>query len=463
MPGGLIQLVAYGAQNVFLNGNPSVSFFKKVYKTHTNFSTESMKVVFNRNYLNYDSSSILIAKIARNADLVQEIYFSFKIPNIKKMKTVVDQGSIGQLEELEDFRFVKNLGEVMIENYKIYIGGTLMDTQYGEWLHIWNELSIESSKKYGYDKMIGNIPELYMPDIYNNLNYAQTQIDSRRLYVPLKFWFNKNPGLALPLIALQYHEIEIHLEIRPFKELVTINEKKPKNVNAISKYFTESTTDKLNIDPYLEVNYVFLDSVERNYIAVNSHDYLIEQVVRIPFKSVKQFDINTLVLQNPVKEIIWVLNRDDVYKTNDWFEYTDTQDEDLDGSDNTECDIACREKEMDILTSATFLFNGIERMEEKDASYFNLIQPYQHHSVVPSPGIYVYSFSLLPEQFQPSGSCNMSRINKIELKTETIKPKPKPTTTTTDSDIYNYDMRVYVVNYNFLRVKGGLGGLAFSC
>jgi hypothetical protein len=159
-----------------------------------------------------------------------------------------------------------------------------------------------------------------------------------------------------------------------------------------------------------------------------------------------------------------VLNRDDVYKTNDWFEYTDTQDEEVDeevDESETDCNIVCREKEMDILTSATFLFNGIERMEEKDASYFNLIQPYQHHSVVPSPGIYVYSFSLLPEQFQPSGSCNMSRINKIELKTETIKPKSKPTTT--DSDIYNYDMRVYVVNYNFLRVKGGLGGLAFSC
>jgi hypothetical protein len=247
------------------------------------------------------------------------------------------------------------------------------------------------------------------------------------------------------------------LEIRPFKELVTINKEKPENANAVSKYFAESANDKLNIDPYLEVNYVFLDSVERNYIAVNSHDYLIEQVVRIPFKSVKQFDINTLVLQNPVKEMIWVLNRDDVYKTNDWYEYTDTQDEDVDESEN-DCDNTCREKEMDILTSATLLFNGIERMEEKDASYFNLIQPYQHHSVVPSPGIYVYSFSLLPEQFQPSGSCNMSRINKIELKTETIKPKPK-----TDSDIYNYDMRVYVVNYNFLRVKGGLGGLAFSC
>jgi|TARA_Y100000389_G_scaffold105527_1_gene102419 hypothetical protein len=450
MPGGLIQLVAYGSQNVYLNGNPSVSFFKKVYKTHTNFSAESMKVVFNKNEINYNQSTILIAKIARNADLVQEVYFSFKIPDIKKKNN--------NANERENFQFVKYLGEVMIENYKIYIGGTLMDTQYGEWLHIWNELSIESSKKYGYDKLIGNIPELYMPDIYNNLNMNEIQIDSRRLYVPLKFWFNKNPGLALPLIALQYHEIEIHIEIRPLKELIKINNVAPLNKDVVMKYFND--TDKLNIEPYLEVNYVFLDTVERNYIAVNSHDYLIEQVVRISFDSVQENAVNTLVLQNPVKEIIWVLNRNDVNTTNEWFDYTDNQTIQSVYEDESGCRCSVeRQKEKEILKSATFLFNGIERIEEKDGSYFNLIQPYQHHSVVPSPGIYVYSFSLLPEQFQPSGACNMSRINNIELRTSIISPQEPPTGETT----YKYDMRVYIVNYNFLRVQGGLGGLAFSC
>jgi hypothetical protein len=445
MPGGLIQLVAYGSQNVYLNGNPSISFFKKVYKTHTNFSAESMKVIFNKNYLNYENSTILIAKIARNADLVQEIYFSFRIPDIKKEKDTSGN--------LENFQFVKNIGEVMIDNYKIYIGGTLMDTQYGEWLHIWNELSIESSKKYGYDKLIGNIPELYMPDIYNNLNETAIQVDSRRLYVPLKFWFNKNPGLALPLIALQYHEIEIHLEIRPFKELIKIDNKAPTSSAVALKYFNNS--DKLNVEPYLEVNYIFLDTIERNYIAVSSHDYLIEQVIRVPFESVKEYSMNSLTLQNPVKEIVWVLNRDDVNKTNDWFEYSDTQTRSSCYVDDSGCSCTIdRQNELEILKSATFLFNGIERMEEKEGSYFNLIQPYQHHSVIPSPGIYVYSFSLLPEQFQPSGSCNMSRINNIELKTHIINP---------ENAQYKYDMRVYVVNYNFLRVKGGLGGLAFSC
>jgi|TARA_B110000114_G_scaffold121485_1_gene127282 hypothetical protein len=436
MPGGLIQLVAYGAQNVFLNGNPTISFFKKVYKTHTNFSTESMKVIFNKNYLNFGQSTHLICKISRNADLIQEIYFSFTIPDVKKIKRTPGGGEV--------FKFVKNLGEVMIDNYKIYIGGTLIDTQYGEWLHIWNELSVESSKKYGYDKLIGNIPELYMPDNYSRLEDGDIQVHKRRLYVPLKFWFNKNPGLALPLIALQYHEIEVHLEIRPYKELFTINNNAPQEWE---NYFD---SDKLNIDPYLEVNYVFLDSTERNFFAVNSQDYLIEQVVRIKFDKVKEFDMNTLSLQNPVKEIIWVFSRDDNHITNKWFEYTDYA-----YTDTTNCNDTCSNQiEREILKSATFMFNGIERFEEKDSSYFNLVQPYQHHTVVPPPGIYVYSFSLFPEQFQPSGACNMSRINKIELKTSVIPPS--------DAN-YNYSMDVYIVNYNFLRVTGGLGGLAYSC
>jgi hypothetical protein len=206
----------------------------------------------------------------------------------------------------------------------------------------------------------------------------------------------------------------------------------------------------LNIDPYLEVNYVFLDSTERNFFAVNSQDYLIEQVVRIKFDKVKEFDMNTLSLQNPVKEIIWVFSRDDNHITNKWFEYTDYA-----YTDTTNCNDTCSNQiEREILKSATFMFNGIERFEEKDSSYFNLVQPYQHHTVVPPPGIYVYSFSLFPEQFQPSGACNMSRINKIELKTSVIPPS--------DAN-YNYSMDVYIVNYNFLRVTGGLGGLAYSC
>lgn len=274
MPGGLIQLVAFGAQNYYLNGNPSVSFFKKVYKTYTNFSMESMKVIFNKNFIQFNEPTKLIAKIPRNADLIQEIYFSFELPDIRKQikKNQETDVIIG-----DDFRYVKHLGEVMIDNYYIYIGGTIVDTHYGEWLHIWNELSIPSSKKYGYDKMIGNIPEMYLPDAFDQkFKQDEIQIYKRRFYVPLTFWFNKNPGLALPLIALQYHEIEIHLELRPYKDLFTVNEVKQ---TTWEPYFDNSI---LNINPHLEVNYIFLDTNERNYFAKTSQDYLIEQVKRIP-------------------------------------------------------------------------------------------------------------------------------------------------------------------------------------
>lgn len=443
MPGGIVQLAAFGAQNMLLNGNPSVSYFKKVYKTHTNFAMESMRVPFNKNEMRFNDASKLIAKIGRNSDLIQDIYFSFELPVIRK-RIVRDTSNriVG-----DDFRYIKNIGEAIIDNYYIYIGGTIVDKQYGEWLHIWNELSLKSSKRYGYDKLIGNVPELYTPDPFNRLNNNAIQVDKQRIYVPLKFWFNKNPGLALPLIALQYHEVEIHIELRPYKEIFTVNQKRP---SMWSDYFQGEV---LNITPYLEVNYIFLDSYERNYFAINAQDYLIEQVVRIPVYDVKQFEMTELTLQNPVKEIIWVLKRNDAESNNMFFEYYDYDyEESMEYMEGDTCICEHIRTNKEIMKNAKLVLNGLDRFDEKEASYFNLIQPYQHHTVIPKMGIYVYSFSLFPEQFQPSGSCNMSRINKIQLKTETIL---------TPSD-YKYDMYVYVTNYNFLRITAGLAGLAFS-
>lgn len=446
MPGGLIQLVAFGAQNILLNGNPSVSFFKKVYKTHTNFAMESMRVIFDKSYIQYNESTTLVSKIQRNADLVQNIYFSFEIPEIKKIVKRDDESRIIG----DDFRFVKNLGEVMIENYFIYIGGTVIDKQYGEWLHIWNELSIESSKRYGYDKMIGNIPEIYLPDPFNRLRNGSVQIEKQRLFIPLTFWFNRSPGLALPLIALQYHEVEIHIVIRPYKELFTVNEMKPTGWN---DYFDSNILD---INPYLEVNYIFLDTAERNFFATNVQDYLIEQTIQIPLLNVNKFATSELTLQNPVKEIVWVFKRNDVDEKNNWFDYIDYDYEDIGEyiEENNDCACESYTREKEIMMNAKFIFNGIDRFEEKDSAYFNLVQPYQHHTVIPKTGVYVYSFSLYPENFQPSGACNMSRINKIQLQTERCKLP--------DNATYKYDMFVYVVNYNFLRITAGLAGLSFS-
>lgn len=452
MPGGLIQLTASGAQNLLLNGNPSVSFFKKVYKTHTNFAMESMSVVFNKNYIMFKEKTELIAKIKRNADLVQDVYFCFEIPDIKK-RILRDEFNniIG-----DDFRFVKNLGESIIEEYFIYIGGTVIDKQYGEWLHIWNELSIQTSKRYGYDKLIGNVPDNYIPDPFNRLDNGVIQIPKQKVYVPLKFWFNRNPGLALPLIALQYHEVEIHIVLRPLTEIYTLNGIVPRNWNQDGSYYFES--ERVIINPYLDVNYIFLDTMERKHFAQNTQEYLIEQVQRFVFPNIAKHTITDLPLQNPVKEIIWNFKRNDVSNSNRWYDLTDYNYKVFTKSDSTTKNSVEKDtvifKDKEILVKAKILLNGMERFEEKDAAYFNLIQPYQYHSVIPKIGIYVYSFSLYPENFQPSGACNMSRIKKVQLNTETISV---PT-----EENYGYDLTVYVTNYNFLRITSGLGGLAFT-
>jgi hypothetical protein len=425
MPGGLLQLVSFGAQNLYLNGNPSLSFFKKVYKTHTNFAYESIRLNFNRTTINHDTETHLFTKIDRNADLLNEIYFVFNLPEVRKINGHV-------------FRYVEFLGETILEEYHINIGGNVIDRQYGEWLHIWNELSLETGKRYGYEKMIGNTPDCYKPDDVNLKQENQIQSPAKEIQVPLKFWFNNSPGLALPLIALQYHDIEIHIKLRPLAHVyVELKDGQPKRVTDSTRYFKGLT---LNINPYLECNYIFLDNEERTFFSQSSLDYLIEQVNRFPFYELTNNNILDLKLQNPIKEIIWVLGRNDRYQDNKWLIYGDK----LDSND----------LEYEILRNAKLTFNGLDRIDEKDASFFSLIQPYQHHTCIPKTGLYLYSFSLYPEKFQPSGSCNMSRINKVQL--HMTLNKPQETT-------YNYDCMVYTTNYNFLRVTSGLAGVAFAC
>ena len=423
MPGGLLQLVSYGSQNIFLNGNPSISFFKKIYKTYTNFSSESMRINFNKIACHFNDSTHLIATIKRNGDLLNDIYFTFTLPERKKIDN-------------EIFNYVENIGEAFIDEYYVNIGGNTIDKQYGEWLHIWSELSIESSKRYGYEKMIGNIPEVYRCGDYNTKVPSGTIIShKRKVIVPLKFWFNLMPGLALPLIALQYHEIEIHVKLKPLNHIFTIKtptQNKHRSQNL--EYFNNKT--QIPIDPYLECNYIFLDTEERNFFAKQSHDYLIEQITKHEFFNLDKHNILELKLQNPVKELYWVIGRNDRYMANKWFEYGDERPK--------------NGGEVDVLESAKLSFNGLDRIEEKDGIYYGLIQPYQHHTVMPKNGVYVYSFSLNPEKFQPSGACNMSRINKIQMHMNVLQSN-------------TYDSVLYASNYNFLRITSGLAGVAFSC
>ena len=430
MPGGLVQLLAWGTQNIKLNGNPSITFFKKVRKAHSNFSMESIRVNLNRTDANIDQTTVFRGKIGRHGDLVQQIYFVFELPDIKSN----DMG----------FRWVSDFGEVAVDNCYVNVGGTLVDRQYGEFMHIANMLTLGSDKKDMYNKLIGNVHQLKTPDkdfVYPVQNPA---IRSRKIYVPLNFWFNKDSASSLPLVCLQYSDTEIVIEMRPFTQLYQVNGRAPNTINSKETLASLVYTDivrwlksdtVLDIKAYLEVNYYFVDALEREQIAYNPHEYLIEQTTRIERFSLSMNTIFEMVLQNPVKEFIWVLKRNDLALTNEWFDFMDYSGK-------------------HILQSAKFIFNGMDRLDEKDAFYYNYIQPFQHHKSNPKDGIYVYSFSLYPDDLgQPSGSCNMSRIQRIQMMLQIMEPL---------TTSYQYDLTVYAVSYNFLKISSGLVGVVFS-
>ena len=449
MPGGLIQLVSTGAQNVFLNGNPKLSFFKKIFKTHSNFSLESMRLNFNKTSIHVKDKTTLTCKIDRNADMLQNLYFAFTLPNIPKRSG-------------EKFKYVQNLGEVVVDNYYISIGGNIISRHWGEWLHVWQELSLSSNKTYGYSKIIGNVADMYAPDDYSKkYTDGDIQIFKRKIYVPLDFWFTKMPGLALPLVSLQYHSIEVTVELRPLVDIFTLGLSKTTYQDSTTRkptpeecntYFNIQN-NALHIDPYIEAQYIFLDTEERTYFATKNQEYLVEQVNRFSFDELSKFNMLDIDVHNPVKEFIWVVARSDRGDLNRWFDFTDWDSVKLnekpkmtDSRDLTESSV-----NGEILRSAKFLFNGVDRIETKDNFYFNIIQPYQHHTFIPKTGIYVYSFSLHPENFQPSGAANFSRINRIQMYTELIEPRR-------DAG-YTYEMNFYAVNYNLLNIQGGLAGV----
>ena len=458
MAGGLLQLLAYGQNNIYLTGSPQITHFKSVYKTHSNFSMESISVNFNRTDANINSTTSLIAKIDRNADLVGQVYLSFQLPDILS-------------DNVWKFRWVENLAEALINDIYITIGGNKIDEQNGEYIHLLNMLNYGKDKREVYNRMIGNIDEFTNPENYyytrryksgiplkyrigneypasSNFNFPS--IRSRTFFLPLTFWFNKDLANALPLVSLQYSDVQIVVTLNPINQLYKLfytqygiqNFYAPDPSNPahdLRNFVTNgnqtfmTTNNILNIRANLEVNYIFLDTKERMFFAYKPIEYLIEQVRIIPFTSLSNINTLELVLQNPVKEIIWVCKRNDVNQWNNWFEYTD--------------------KSANIMTSATILFNGMERLRQKTFEYFAYLEPFQHHKGCAQEGIYLYSFSIRPEEFQPSGACNMSKINKIQIAMTLNEPS---------NQFYKYNTIFFVTNYNILKISNGMGGTVFA-
>ena len=479
-----MQLIAVGAQDQFISGSPEISYFKMVYKRHTNFSMESVRQSFNTKPTLDVRGNTFTCRINRIADLLQEVILSVELPDIYSSNKL-------------RFRWIKNIANYMIYSCSVRIDTQLIDQSWGEWMDVWNELSLSADKREGYNKLTGNIDEFVNPkrlDPYliidnNNLSYSfypigdtDPSIKKRRLFVPLPFWFSKSPGLALPLIALQYQNVDITIELRSVEELYQIyyssdtfsayvspmeyrklvEPKLPSAIEGMPKVNIDRTdginpyedvsiqrflvplnqsyasvNSAVDIDAYLECNFIFLDEAERKSVASHSHDYLVERVYRIDREGVKAQSTIDLVLQNPVKEIVWITRRGDADKYNSWSNFTNSMTKTIG---------------YPILKTGKLLWNGMERFEDKSPEYFNYIQPFQYHTRCPKDGIYCYSFALYPEKAQPSGTFNASTIHKIQMYVTTNPPIGD----------YDYEFIFYAIYYNVFRVMSGSGGMVFA-
>jgi hypothetical protein len=546
MVGGVMQLQAYGSEDIFLVGNPQITHFKAVYRRHTNFAMEYIEQYFTTTpILNTTNRTKMKCKIDRDADLLYDTYLVFILPDIIS-------------NQFYSFRWIKELGQHIIHSVEIDVGGQRIDIQYGQWLNIWTELTLSDDKRPAYEKMIGNPGKLrpgtgkgYYPTRNPPTDLA---IPSDILYIPFEFWFCKNPALAIPLIALQYTEIYIYVEFNPLNELFTIQGYSPQtiftstdpvimetasflssegyNVNNVLDKFISGSWSKYT---YLLSNFIYLDTDERRRFAQSSHEYLMHQVQQRVFTGLKA-GTNTLEfsIYHPVKELIWVLQKDTIVAINDWHNYSivetfddykslkrnyynqyDYIDEIISNTGNPDSKALINlegtngylnpiEKNptyaadpcflgtglsrtmafndfTNAMLSAKLIFNGNDRIAERDHKFFNALMCYKYHTHSVKDGIYLYTFALNPEEHQPSGTCDFSRIDKAQLQivirrlpTDIIDPSSMTnvifatacddllTPQTIDRNLTEYTLTLYAVNYNIFRIMGGIGSVAFA-
>lgn len=532
MAGALMQIVAYGAQDLALTGKPEITYWQVSFKQHTNFAMESIEQTFQGQA---DFGRHVTATLARNGDLAYRTYLQVTLPEIN-----VNLATDGQVYA----RWLDYIGEQLIAQVEVEIGGQRIDRQYGDFMHIWNQLTMTEEQKRGYFKMIGHTTQLtYLTDpSFAEINgpcaagggpsqvcAPRNALPETTLYIPLLFWFCKNPGLALPLIALQFHDVKISVDFRPIgeclwavKSLTATNNQSQAVSNAYSQSLVAAS---------LYVDYIFLDADERRKVAQQPHEYLIEQLQYTGDESVGSASCKIkMTFNHPIKEFIFVVQPDanvdycgSLNASNILFKllgaqpfnYTDALDAlpnsiaafggkdavsdgkfvtasgmfempgaadytatagNLWGNGNatpfntgdvsqsvvsdagtfvlaeTAIDMHCWGENPVVV--AKLQLNGQDRFSEREGSYFDVVQPFQHHSRNPDTGINVYSFALRPEEHQPSGTCNFSRIDNATLQLVLSANAISGTNTS--------KVRIYGIGYNMLRVTGGMAGQAYA-
>ena len=486
-----MQLAAYGIEDMFLTHDPQITYFKIVYRRHTNFSIEEIQ----QNFIEItDFGSKVTANISKVGDLIEKTTLVINLPKINKFRDGISQ-----------IAWIKNIGYRIIKSISIEINGRTISKHYGEWMYLWNEMFSTHDNKM--NKIIGNIPEL--------IDYTYEK-NAYELYIPLQFWFNKNAGNALPIVSMTYSDVKINLELNSldyclkitpthyikcdadivnfikYEKIIQtldnqqnigeflyydINERKlyyylisktnfqsiPYGTINTTKYNIVGSTSNYIVSPYIQqtitkvitpqsyalnkltnlhlgktfllVNYIYLDDEERMKFAQSKHDYLIEHIyytenneVTGPTESVK------VDVDNPCKYMIWVLQQQYIYNSKAYDDYTD-------GNGNS------------LIIDETILLNQKERLTTRNEKYFSLLQPYEYSRNTPPFGVNMFSFGLNVNSTQPSGTCNMSKIESIEIKMRT-----KPILSTNNYGI----CRIYCETYNILRVANGYAGVIFE-
>ncbi len=429
-----------------------------MYRRHTNFAIESIEQTFNGNP---DFGKKVTCTISRNGDLIHRMYLRTELPDLTIAKGSTDRG----------VRWLNWVGHILIKSVEIEIGGSRIDKHYGEWLHIWNELTQTAGHAVGYANMVGNTPALTgLKELAATAPGTSTTIPGQALYIPLQFWFCRNPGLALPLIALQYHEIKVTVDLRDARDCFWAGEK-----NGSGDWVTnQQLVSNVNLgSTSLFIDYIYLDTDERRRMAQQSHEYLVDQLQFTGDEATTQGQVRLKCSFNhPVKALYWVVQKqehldDTVSGTpllgKQWFNFTDAPDRSVASSSSSALSLGAgaggfgglltglSSAGANPVSMAKLQLNGHDRMQERDGLYHSVVQPYQHHENVPSTGVNMYSFALKPEEHQPSGTCNMSRIDNAYLNLSL-----------TPSAVLNgapNKIKVFAINYNVLRLMSGMGGL----
>jgi hypothetical protein len=480
---GIMQLVNKGAQDHLVTGNPSFTHFRSVYKRHTDFAMEHFHLPFRTTNLNIPQSGTLTltARVERYAQLLHDCYLVLTIPNIySPVVPVASAASYSQLNSSSqaighEFAWVRNLGYNMIEQVSILINGQEVVTHTGEWMKLYADLNFDANKKAIVDQMVGNVPEMYDPaNAFDRVNQyphaissptslAEPSIAGRILSIPLHFWFCEKIGTALPLVALQYSQVEIRVELRNMYQLFTVREVRPSLTNsgkriapdssstiytmtnflsppttAITPAPTDSSLVTWSLNPYIEANYIFLSDGEHVHIAKNEHSFIIHQLdIQEANGQYGPTNDVPVLMKNLCTQLIWIAQRSDRPQLNDYDNYTNWDNPYRQPPNansyqsistyflSSGAALNTNVSQRDILLESNLVLDGKDRFSPKPTTFFSQIENYRHHSgktITSIPGIYSYSFALDHHTGQPSGHINGSMFNKPILRNSYVQP-----------------------------------------